>query len=186
MTEAEVFGLVFRLLEAKGIEYYVTGSFAAAAWGRPRASHDLDLVVVAAEAAARDTARALADGFAVDEEAFAEAARTRGRANAIHIETAVKIDLWFVDRAGPQAKAFDRRRRIRLGPAGEAWVASAEDAILAKLRWCQRGAGGRQIEDVRGILDVQGEAIDAAALDREAAAEGLTDLLERARRDGEP
>ena len=45
-------------------------------------------------------------------------------------------------------------------------VATAEDTVLAKLEWAKRGESERQLRDVRGILDVKGESLDRAYIER--------------------
>ena len=64
-------------------------------------------------------------------------------------------------------------------------IASAEDTILSKLEWYRRGGetSERQWEDVIGVMKVQGEQLDEAYLDRWAAELGVSDLIERARRE---
>ena len=40
------------------------------------------------------------------------------------------------------------------------WVATAEDTVLAKLEWSKQSGSSRQIEDARGIFEMQGAALD--------------------------
>ena len=40
------------------------------------------------------------------------------------------------------------------------WVATAEDTVLAKLEWSKQSGSSRQIEDARGIVEMQGAALD--------------------------
>ena len=62
------------------------------------------------------------------------------------------------------------------------YVASAEDTVLAKLRWYREtgGASDRQWNDVLGVLKVQGPTLDRAYLREWAVELKLTDLLDRA------
>ena len=45
MIQGEVLFQVLDALDALEIPYVITGSFASNYWGRPRATHDADLVV---------------------------------------------------------------------------------------------------------------------------------------------
>jgi hypothetical protein len=53
------------------------------------------------------------------------------------------------------------------------FVASAEDTILAKLEWARLGESERQLRDVTGILEMQGDRIDRAYVERWARELGV-------------
>jgi hypothetical protein len=61
------------------------------------------------------------------------------------------------------------------------FVATAEDTILAKLEWAQRGESERQLRDVAGILAMRGPDLDRVYLERWAAELGVEALLARVR-----
>jgi len=54
------------------------------------------------------------------------------------------------------------------------------------LEWVRQGGSLRQIEDAGTVLDVQGDALDFAYLEKWAAEIGVSDLLERIRSGREP
>lgn len=62
------------------------------------------------------------------------------------------------------------------------YVATAEDTVLAKLVWFQKGAGvsERQWSDVLGVLRIQKGQLDIEYLNQWAAILGISDLLEKA------
>jgi hypothetical protein len=80
--------------------------------------------------------------------------------------TAWKADL-IVRKARPfSVEELSRRARAEIAGA-QAFVASAEDTILSKLEWAARGGGSElQLRDARGIVQVRGEKLDLAYLDR--------------------
>jgi len=90
--ELEVLTRVTGRLEAAGIAYMVTGSFAANYYAVPRMTRDIDLVV---ELSAGDADRfcALFEGdFYLDRDAVRAAIAGRGAFNLIHLAHVVKVD----------------------------------------------------------------------------------------------
>jgi len=84
-----------------------------------------------------------------------------------------------------QEEAFKRKRKDKLDDEEGAqgfYIASAEDNLLSKLEWFQRGEGisEQQWRDVTGIIKVQGETLDRTYLRRWAKELGLSDVLEKA------
>ena len=94
-----------------------------------------------------------------------------------------KVDL-FIAKDDP----FDRAQIERRNPRAvaedldrEVYVLSAEDTILAKLRWYRMGGeqSERQWRDVVGVVKVQGDGLDFEYLRKMAAELGIEDLLAR-------
>lgn len=81
---------------------------------------------------------------------------------------------------------FERRMLQTLSrePEMDAYVASPEDMILAKLEWYRLGGevSDQQWNDVRNIIDVQADRLDWAYLREWAVKLQLSDLLERIER----
>jgi hypothetical protein len=176
--------LVIQSLEALGVTYLIGGSLASAVHGVVRATLDADLVADLRPEHAEPLAQALGDAFYVDVGAIHDAIRRRSSFNLIHLETMFKVDI-FVPKQRPFDRAqFERRTEqvVAIDPERTAYVASAEDIVLAKLEWYQMGgqASERQWRDVLGVLKVQAGRLDQAYLRRWAAQLGLNDLLDRA------
>ena len=128
--------------------------------------------------------QALGEAFYADAEMMREAIGQHKSFNLIHLDTMFKVDV-FVARPRDFDRAQLARRQLHLlaeDPERRAYVASAEDTVLAKLEWYWLGgqASDRQWRDVLGVLKVQGQRLDLAYMRHMAAGLGVQDLLERA------
>jgi hypothetical protein len=166
-------------LDVVGARWAVGGSVAASVHGVPRTTQDLDLVVGLRPTQAATFASA-ATGFFVDDVALRERLRAGRAYNVFHAATMTKVDLF------PAVGRFERNQLDRAAAIGGVVVVSAEDAILAKLRWFRAGGevSDRQWRDVLGVVAVQGARLDREHLGRWAEELGVADLLARALADG--
>ena len=173
------------LLDRLEVDWYVGGSVASTVHGRFRATNDVDVIADLREEHASMIRAALEADHFVDEESIREAVRHRSSFNLVHFGTGLKIDVFVA--ADSEYEAGVRARRVSepIGDAGRTrrlWIASAEDTILAKLRWYRRGGevSQRQWRDVRGVIELRGRALDVEYLHRWASVLGIADLVERA------
>lgn len=130
---------------------------------------------------------ALGSAYYVDGGAVREAVAQGGTFNAIHLTTAVKVDV-FVAGADPfdaERVAHGRRARVLQDPPRDIWIDTPEHTVLRKLEWFRRGgeASERQWRDVIGVLRAQGERLDPGRMSSWAARLGVSDLLDRALRE---
>ena len=147
----DVLGIVSERLEAAGIEYMLTGSYALAWYTTPRMTRDLDLVV-AMEATDVDTVVAVfSPDFYIDEEAVRQAVASRLLFNLMHIESGAKVDLIIRKDSEYRQLEFSRRRRIEFENS-QTWIVSREDLILSKLLWASDSQSELQLRDVKALL----------------------------------
>jgi len=155
----------------------VTGSVAAAVYGDPRLTRDVDVVL---EIRKGDPERLL---HAYPETEFylpppevlrEEAGRARhGHVNLVHHESGLKADLYLLGQDPLHRWAFERRVEVTL--AGEpVWLAPPEYVILRKLEFYREGGSDRHVRDIRAMLAVSGDRIDRSEITARAEELGLT------------
>jgi hypothetical protein len=165
--EEEALGRVVAALNRLAIPYMVTGSIAASFHGRPRATHDADVVVDPTPAQLDALVRALeADGFHVNPDGAREALRLRRMFNVIDMTRATKIDVIPRRHRPFSVTEFGRRIRADLAFGSQVAIVSPEDAILSKLEWAPlSGDSERQIRDAAGVLELN-PSIDRGYVER--------------------
>jgi hypothetical protein len=178
--EEDVLGRVVGILERLAIPYMVTGSMASSYYGRPRATHDADVVIDPAPEQLDALIEALESaGFYVPAAAAREALRERRQFNVIESSRATKIDLIVRKARAFSVEEFSRRQRLDLPFGRGIAVVSAEDAILSKLEWArQAGDSERQIRDAAGMVEIT-PGIDRSYIERWARELGVADLWEQ-------
>jgi len=166
---------IARRLDSAGIPYMVVGSVAAGIWAAPRYTQDVDLVIKADESQADELARSFADNFYVGD--LVTAARTLDMANVIDPTTGWKADFIWAKQGDWDDMAFSRRVSVRIADRSIT-VATAEDVVIAKLRWARSSESEMQLRDVSNLLGVV--KVDWEYLQRWVHELGLEGLLARA------
>lgn len=182
---ADALGAVVAALDRLGVPYFVGGSIAAVMHGEIRTTHDVDVIVELGEAMVAPLVAELAPQFFVDETLMRDAVRTRTSCNVIHRASAFKVDLFPRQERAFSRSEMERRRRAAVLPGLDLNIATAEDCVLAKLEWYEKGnrASDRQWRDVLGIMKTQRLRLDRGYLQRWAAELGIERLLHQALRE---
>ncbi|HJQ69119.1 MAG TPA: hypothetical protein VKA70_09115 [Blastocatellia bacterium] len=182
--QLEVLFKVLAVLERLNIDYVIGGSFASSAHGFARATMDVDLLAAISREHANLLVSELGSEFYADEQSIRRATDEQRHFNIIHIDTSFKIDVFVAKPGGFDEKQLERRRLrvINDEPERTAYVATAEDTILAKLKWYRLGneVSDRQWQDVIGVIKIQAGRLDTDYLKQWADTLGVSDLLERA------
>jgi hypothetical protein len=177
--------LVTTILEDLDIAHVIGGSLASALHGVARSTLDSDLVADIRLEQIPLLVQRLQGDFYVSTEAMIEAVQHRTSFNLIHLRTMFKVDIFIPkDRPFDQAQLANRKAYIlATEPDRTAYVASAEDTILAKLEWFRMGGevSDRQWRDILGVALTQGDRLDFDYLQRQAVSLGVADLLARLR-----
>ena len=99
MAAPEIHRLLLRPLHSTGIAYMITGSVAAIAYGEPRMTNDVDLVLKFAPGDAAELAAAFptADYYVPPPEVMEEERQRprHGHFNIIHHETGLRADIYL-------------------------------------------------------------------------------------------
>jgi hypothetical protein len=180
MNLAELAARLIETAEAEGIEYMIVGAIAAGAYGIPRATKDIDLLIsVNTGSGVRGFMRALSDWVEFDAQVMFDAitwgTRHVGRTRSAP-PTSVEIFETFED---PFVQAeFKRRCRVLVPMIGRAaWLPTPEDVIVQKLRWGRN----KDLDDARDVLAVQGpESLDISYVEKWCAEHDTVERLKKA------
>jgi hypothetical protein len=179
-NSAELATQLHTIFEEAGIPYYITGGIAAIAYGDPRTTRDVDMVIQMPRAAVTGLQATLEQaGFYV---AGADDV-TSGRIKTLQItqiETISRADLMIAENSAYAREQFARRRRYSfpIENETEVWLASPEDIVISKLRWGLRSESEKQQRDVLAILKVQQGELDYQYIHQWVAEFDLSQLFE--------
>jgi hypothetical protein len=154
------------LLEHCRVEYMVVGSVANSAYGDPRATNDVDVVIEAMSQQLRCMAEVLnTKDFYFDANEAQSALRQRSMFNIIDMGNGCKVDFIFKKRGAFDELAFERRRKASVFGI-DMVISTPEDVVIAKLSWAKLGESQRQINDVGSVLAVKRVPLDLEYVER--------------------
>jgi hypothetical protein len=173
---------VIAALEAAGVAYMIGGAVAVWAWGEPRSTLDLDLVVnIPMEAIGQLSKELEKRGMLVPPEIILDNIledRADLPINALHMYSGYKADLYPL-REGDElrASAFERRQKIDLGePLGEVYLHSPEDLIIYKLWYYSLSQQTKHVRDITSIVMTLGDGLDFNYIKNWVNKRGLTGI----------
>lgn len=183
--------LALKALESAGIEYMIGGAVAAWAWGEPRSTLDLDLVVnIPLESIGQLSNELMKRDMLVPEEIILAnilEERVDLPINAIHMHSGYKADLYPVrDGDELRAAAFGRRQKVDMGRSiGEVYLHSPEDLIIYKLWYYSINQQTKHIRDITSIVMTLEDELDFSYVEEWAKEKGVLniwrELIERIR-----
>lgn len=183
-TPFAVLSEITHVLDELGIAYVVVGSFASSMRGLYRATADVDILADINPEQIKPLVTALEENFYLDELAVRRAVAQHRSFNAIHLDSIFKVDIFVPPESDFSRQQLARRQLEKIAPDIEQgiYVATAEDTILAKLKW-YRASGeisDAQWTDVLGIIGTQGTDLDMDYLREWADTLNVRELLEDA------
>ena len=186
MSQQELLKKLVEALERAGIDYMITGSIASSLQGEPRATHDIDLVVLMDQAAVPALLAAFPrPEFYLEEAAVRAAIQERGMFNAVEASEGTKIDFWLHTDTPFDRSRFSRKYAERVFDM-EIQVSSPEDTIVAKLQWTKlSGDGEKYFQDALRVYEVQAGSLDVGYIERWVEQLSVATLWQRLRDEAE-
>jgi hypothetical protein len=164
------------------IPYYITDGVASAAYGEPRSTKDLNLVIqIPASDILRLSTVLEQQGFYCPPSALEEIQQGSGKVLSVtHTETIDNVDLVLSGETEFDRVQLQRRRKLLVRDVTELWLISPEDLILGKILWGRGKQSEKQWRDVLGVLKVQATHLDYGYLTTWAEQLAIANALSQA------
>jgi len=158
VTSDEAVVAVIDALEAGDVPYMLVGSFSSNFYGVPRATQDADFVVQLEPGALREVVQRLGSRFRLDPQISFEIVTATRRHLLQAMDLQFQVELFLLSDDPHDRERFERRCRVTL-LGRSVFVPTVEDVIVTKLRWAREGRRGKDRDDVRNVIAVQGDRI---------------------------
>lgn len=166
MTADDLLGRLVAALNAAGIPYMLTGSYASSIHSIPRATRDIDIIIFPDRDQLTRFVQSLpASSYHTDLEDAIDSLRRRSQFNVIDYATGWKVDFIIPPFEEFNIEEFERRQIVQVGDL-QLSVVSPEDIVIAKLLWARAGRSERQLEDAATVVRFQAERLDRAYVER--------------------
>jgi hypothetical protein len=179
VEQADLLKMVVEILEELKIPYMVVGSIASGAYGEPRMTQDIDVVIDLREEQIKSLCAEFPLGeFYVSPEAALDAVRQQGQFNVIHPSSGNKIDFMIARRDSWGRTQLSRRQRVLVLPDQKGYTARPEDIIISKMIYYREGGSEKHLRDITGILKVSESEVDRDYVAKWAKELGLMEIWE--------
>lgn len=164
--QGQVFGGVIDVLEALDAAYAIWGGLAVVAYGEPRFTQDMDILLRGDSLAVANFVRRLREmSYYVDQSAVQGAVIEGGFFNVIHEHYAIKVD-FFVPQEFDLLAMINERVYLPFDEMRHAAYVTATSVVAAKLRAYVDSSSTRHLDDIRTIVRMQGKRLDDERLHR--------------------
>jgi len=174
-TDAAVVA-VLAALDAAAIPYMIVGSLASNFHGIPRSTRDADFVVQLASDSLQRLEQELPNGLTLERQGAFEAVTGTLRYLVVVADSPFVCEMFVLSDDAHDLERFARRQPVTM-LAHPAFVASAEDMIITKLRWATGAHRSKDRDDIRNMLAVRGADLNWAYLDRWSVMHDTASLL---------
>ena len=158
------------------IPYMLTGGVAVIFYGKPRMTHDIDVVVEIDQTHIPKIIKLFKKEFYVSEEAINESVMHKSMFNIINLDSGIKIDFWIRNDNEYDIERFNRRQKYMIS-GNEIFFSSPEDIILKKLLWYKDSQIDKHLDDTFGILQIQNENLDYKYIKKWSTKLSVSNLL---------
>jgi len=183
MSQSEIFEHVVGVLDRLGIPYMIVGSIASTVYGKPRLTHDVDVVVDLKTDKIAQLIANFDETWSIDEQMIRRAVEAKFHFNVIHKPSGNKIDFFILQDSSYDQQQFARRTKQEFDENRFAFFARVEDVIIRKMDYYMEGGSTRHLEDIRGILETYEGEIDDDYITRWATERGTSEIWEQLRRE---
>jgi hypothetical protein len=178
MMATEFVVIVIDALNRLNIPYMLVGSFSSNIYGTPRSTKDADFVVQLDHRLLGPLAAIVGQDFEFEPQMTFETVTSTMRYRMRHKGTAFLVELFELSGDAHDQTRF--ARRLEMPFAGRtAFVPTAEDVVITKLRWSKQGQRSKDVDDVRNVLAAQHPSLDLPYVRNWCDQHGTRDLFER-------
>jgi len=177
MEPSDLLRYVAETLERIGADYLVTGSTVTIAFGEPRFTNDIDIIVdLKPQQVAKFCQSFPEEEFYINEQSVRDAVENKRQFNVIHPSSGMKVDFFIRKNSQFDDSRFARVKRV--APFADFYVcfASLEDVIVKKLEYYHEGGSEKHLRDISGVLRISGEQIDCAYIEEWSDRLGLKSI----------
>lgn len=180
-TGEDAVSVLLDTLNGLSLDYMVVGSFSSNRYGVPRATKDADLVLRIVADQRERLFTELPKSFRIDPQVSFEMVTGTWRQIIEIPEIPFTIELFELSGDAHDQSRFGRRRKLTL-LGREAWLPTAEDVVIQKLRWCKGARRGKDFDDAVAVMGVQGEkSLDWPYIEHWCAQHDTLDVLAEAK-----
>jgi hypothetical protein len=174
---------VIDALDAVGVPYMLVGSLASNLYGVVRSTKDADFVVQCHANAVPAIIDHLGPEFRLDPQVSFETVTATTRYIVEMRERSFRIELFRLTDDPHDQQRFQRRRSMSVSDFNRrVFVPTVEDVIITKLRWAAGAQRGKDRDDVRDVIAVQGDRIDWEYVNRWCDQHRTRSLLDEIRK----
>jgi len=176
LTADDALVAILAALDDSAIPFMIVGSLASNFHGVPRSTRDADVVVELTPGALERLSNALRPPLSLAAQGGFEAVTGTTRYLIVLEDSPFVAELFVRSDDAHDRERFQRRQRVEL-LGHPAFIATAEDMVVTKLRWAAGAARLKDRDDIRNMLAVSGATLDWDYLDRWTALHGTAELL---------
>lgn len=176
--QSQAFGGVIDVLEAVGARYAIWGGLAVVAYGEPRFTQDMDILLNSEQFALAPFVQRLSEMHYHVDRRSVEQAMSGGYFNLIHLHYLIKTDFYVP--VEPELRAMIAEREyLPFDESRRAAYVTQTAIVIAKLRAYDDGQSTRHLDDIASVIRLQTTKLDRNRIDVAAAQMGLLGVWRR-------